>query len=175
MHSPIQHGYSPPDPRVLDWLLSSLARRLYGAVDLGLLSCMELPPAEYARFVARHFIEPMRGLAVVARLAATETQATPPAAPLEGLYVWTESFTAALSTAGQFRSLPRPDLDVVASALKTAWAELHRCIRQLAAALGLHLSFSAVTSEETEQRYLAVLDSISGDLAAVRPESPPPA
>ena len=174
MPSPIQHGYSPPDPRVLDWLLSSFARRLYGAVDLGLLNCLELPPPEYASFVARHFIEPMRALAVVSRLAATEAQATPPAAPLEALYVWTESFVAALSTAGQFRALPRPDLDVVASALKTAWSELHRCIRQLAAALGLHLSFKAVTSEKTEQTYLALLSSLAGDLAAVRQEAPQP-
>jgi hypothetical protein len=87
--------------------------------------------------------------------------------------VWTESFAAALSTARQFRSLPRPDLDVVASALKTGWSELHRCIRQLAAALGLHLSSTAVTSEETEQTYLALLNNLAGDLAAVREESPP--
>lgn len=171
----VQHGYLPPDPRVLDWLLSSLARRLYGAVDLGLLSCLELPPAEYARFVARHFTEPMRGLAVVIRLAATEAHEKPPAAPLESLYVWTESFVAALSTAGQFRSLPRPDLHGVAAALKTAWSELNQCIRQLAGALGLQLSFKAVTSEEAERTYLAMLTTVAGDLAAAREESAPPA
>src|SRR5689334_4504473 len=78
MSSAIQHGYSPPEPRVVDWLLSSLARRLYGAVDLGLLSCLELPPPEYARFTARHFIEPMRALALVVRLAVSEAEDSPP-------------------------------------------------------------------------------------------------
>ena len=173
MTSAVQHGYSPPDPPVLDWLLSSLARRLYGAVDLGLLSCLELPPAEYAQFVARHFVEPMRALAIVVRLAATEAREMPPAGPLEGLYVWTESFAAALSTAGQFRSLPRPDLHGVASALNTAWSQLNDCIRQLADALGLPLSFKAVRSEEAQQRYRSLLSNVAGDLAAAREESPP--
>src|SRR5204863_9733035 len=100
MSSATRHGYSPPEPVVLDWLLSSLARRLYGAVDLGLLSCLELPPPEYARFTARHFTEPMRALAVVVRLAVSEANESPPAAPLEGLYVWTEAFVSAVAAAG---------------------------------------------------------------------------
>ena len=171
MTTAIQHGYAAPEPRVLDWLLSSLARRLYGAVDLGLLSCLELPPPEYARFTARHFTEPMRALALVVRLAVSEAKESPPAAPLEGLYVWTESFAAALSAVGQFRSLPRRDLRPVAQALKAAWAQLHSCIRELAAALGLELSFKPVTSPDSEQAYLALLDSVAIDLEAGHAEA----
>jgi hypothetical protein len=168
MPAAIQHGYSPAEPRVLDWLLSSLARRLYGAVDLGLLSCLELPPPEYARFTARHFTEPMRALALVVRLAVSEAKESPPAGPLEGVYVWTESFVAALAAVGQFRSLPMRDLRPVAQALKSAWSHLHHCIRELAAALGLELSFTPLATPEAEQQYLALLDSVTIDLEAER-------
>ena len=167
-HSP---GYSPPDPRVLEWLLSALARRLYGAVDLGLLSCLELPPEEYVRFVARHFTEPMRALAQVIRMAVSETKLAPPAAPLEGVYVWTEAFAAALSTARRFRSLPPDEVRGVADALKRAWAELHSCIHELALALGLELSFVPAMSPDGGQTYQARLDGLARDLQAEREKS----
>jgi hypothetical protein len=153
---------------VLDWLLSSLSRRMYGAVDLGLLCCLELPPPDYARFVARHFTEPMRALAAVIRLAVPERTEAPPAAPLEGVYVWTEAFAAALSTAGQFRSLPAEEFRGVPAALRRAWTELHSCIRELAAALGLQLSFKRATSPESEQAYSAMLDSMASGLEEER-------
>ena len=168
MSSATHHGYSPPDPRVLEWLLSALARRLYGAVDLGLLSCLELPPEEYVRFVARHFTEPLRGLALVLRLAVAESKVAPPAGPLEGVYVWTEAFAAALSTAGQFRSLPQDEVHETSEALKRCWSELHRCVRDLAAALGLELSFMPVTSPDSEPTYQALLDGLASDLEAER-------
>ena len=167
-HSP---GYSPPDPRVLEWLLSALARRLYGAVDLGLLSCLELPPEEYVRFVARHFTEPMRALAQVIRMAVAETKVVPPAAPLEGVYVWTEAFAAALSTARQFRSLPPDEVRGVADALRRAWGELHSCIHALAVALGLELSFAPAMSPEGEHKYQTLLDGLARDLEAEREKS----
>ena len=164
-------GYSPPDPRVLEWLLSALARRLYGAVDLGLLSCLELPPEEYVHFVARHFTEPMRALARVIQMAVAETRLAPPLGPLEGVYVWTEAFAAALSTARQFRSLPTDEVRGVADALKRAWGELHRCIRDLARALGLELSFAPATSPEGEHKYQTLLDGLARDLEAEREKS----
>ena len=168
MPSATPHGYSPPDPVVLDWLLSSLSRRMYGAVDLGLLCCLELPPPEYGQFVARHFTEPMRALAAVIRLAVPERAEPTPVAPLEGVYVWTEAFAAALSTAGQFRSLPPEEFRRVPQALRHAWSELHSCIRALAAALGLHLSFKRAASPESEQAYLAMLDSMASGLEQER-------
>jgi hypothetical protein len=168
MSSAKQQSYSPPEPVVLDWLLSSFARRMYGAVDLGLLSCLELPPCEYARFIARHFTEPMRALAAVIRLAVTERVEAPPAAPLEGVYVWTEAFAAALSTAGQFRSLPAEQFRPLPAALRRAWSELHACILELAKALGLELSFQRATSAEAEQRYRAMLDGLASDLEQER-------
>ena len=89
---------------IVDGLLTMLARRTYGALDLGLVLLLESPADQYAQFVAARVIAPMRALATVLVLAVAEAQAEVATSPFDALVLDTERFAGALEDLGRWRS-----------------------------------------------------------------------
>lgn len=131
---------APPDPLVIDWLLSAFCRRLYVTAEMGVLACLEYPPERFAEFVEVQFCRPTKALAEVLRLTAAEGDVAAAAKPLEGLVLWSEMLGAAMLSMGRFREMPREDLRQVADRFGGAWFSLRNCIVEVAAALGAQVT-----------------------------------
>jgi hypothetical protein len=164
MHQMSQPPIRPPDPLVADWLLSAVCRRLYFAAEAGVVAGMEYPPERFVEFVEAHFARPTRALAEVLRLAAVEADLRAAAKPLEGLALWTERLAAALRSIGQFRTLPREMLRDVADRFGAAWLSLRNCIQEVAAALGVEVSYLRDLPPAREHGVRQTLDVLADEL-----------
>ena len=158
----------PPDPLVADWLLSAVSRRLYFAAETGVIAGLEYPPERFVEFVDAHFARPTRSLAEVLRLAAAEADLRAAARPLEGLALWSERLAAALRSIGRFRTLPRETLREVADAFGAAWLSLRNCIQEVAAALGVEVSYLRDLPPAREEGVRQTLDGLAEELEAGR-------
>ena len=161
---------APPSPNVIDWLISSLARRMYGAVDLGLIKCLSAPPDAFARWAADHFADPLRCLASVIRLAASELATPPPAEVLEGVATWADVFGTAFVRLGGFRSLPADAARDAATEVSRSWGELRDCVEELGSRLGRRPTFLDTITPEREREYRAMLTRLPADVEAARRE-----
>src|SRR5688500_10693030 len=123
----------PPDA-VVDWLLSSIAQRLYGAIDLGLLRCLECPADDYAQFVDVHVAQPLLALAAVTRLAVAQRAPVRPIHPAVRVTRGVQQFVAAVAALAWFRELQLQAVARAADDVGAAWAELRQCLVDAAAA-----------------------------------------
>jgi hypothetical protein len=158
----------PPDLAVIDWLLSSLCRRLYGALDVGVLTCLDSPRERYAAFVAEHFAAPMRALAAVTRLAAADRPESPPTEALECVVTGTTTFLFLLDEIGEFRTRPPEQVRREADALCDRWRRLGEDARRLGGSYGVELSFFRAMPPERARAYEAAADRLAEDLIAAR-------
>jgi hypothetical protein len=161
----------PPDLTAIDWLLSSLCRRLYGALDVGVLTCLDSPQERYAAFVAEHFGGPMRALAAVTRLAIADRPESPPADALENVVTGTATFLFLLDEIGEFRTLPPEQVRREADALCNRWRRLGQDARRLGASYGVELSFFRAMPPERLRAYEVAADRLAEDLIAARGEN----
>jgi hypothetical protein len=152
---------------VVDWLLSSLARRLYASLDLGLLTLLEAPPDQYELFVDRHLADPVRGLTYVLGLAVAERPAPPPE-PLRGVVTWSERFVGAAHGLADFRAMRPDELRRAAGEFGQAWLELRQCLEDLAAALGVEPAFTRALGDDRERGYRDRVRRLFDDLEAER-------
>ena len=158
----------PPDLPVIDWLLSSLCRRLYGAMDVGVLTCIDAPRDRYAAFVAEHFAAPMRALAAVTRLAAADRPELPPTEALEGVVTGTATFLFLLDEIGEFRTRPPEQVRQEADALCDRWRRLGQDARRVGASYGVELSFFSALPPDRARAYEVAADRLAEDLIAAR-------
>lgn len=149
-----------PDPAVIDWLLSGLFRRVYFAVDMGVLACLEYPPDSFNAFTESHIARPLRALAEVLRLAAAEGGAVGADKPLEGVAMWSEILAASMVAMGDFRSLPPAQLRETADRFGAAWFSLRRCVEELADVLGTSPQTLRDVRRDREQGVRATLDGL---------------
>jgi hypothetical protein len=162
----------PPELTVIDWLLSSLCRRLYGALDVGVLTCVDSPQERYAAFVAEHFGGPMRALAAVTRLAVADRPESPPADALQDVVTGTATFLLLLDEIGGFRTRPAEQVRREADALCERWRRLARAARLLGASYGLEeLSFFRAMPAGRALAYEAAADRLADDLVAAQHEA----
>jgi hypothetical protein len=157
-----------PELTAIDWLLSSLCRRLYGAMDVGVLTCLDSPQERYAAFVAEHFAGPMWALAAVTRLAIADRPEPPPKKSLEAVVTGTATFLMLLDAIGAFRTRPPEQVRREADALCDQWRRLGQDARRLGASYGLDLSFFCDLSPDRARAYEAAADQLADDLVAAR-------
>jgi hypothetical protein len=146
--------------------LSSLCRRLYGALDVGVLTCLDSPQDRYAAFVAEHFGGPMRALATVSRLAVADRPESAPADALEDVVTGTATFLFLLDEIGAFRTHAPEQVRREADALCARWRKLAEAARLLGACYGLELSFFRAMPADHALAYEAAADRLAEDFAA---------
>ena len=149
---------------VVDGLLSMLARRMYGALDLGLVLLLESPREGFPRFIAAHVASPMRALSAVLVLAVAEAQDVVATSPFEALIGDTERFLGALDELGQWQSL-------TPEAIRKEVELLHRSagrINDTILDIGERLCFEPSTAKDfgphRHESALAVIDSLPASL-----------
>lgn len=116
-------------------------------------------------------------VAYVLGLAVSERPAPPPES-LPGLVTWSERFFAAARALAPFRTLSPADSRPTVGEFEQAWLELRQCLADLAAALGIEVTFLRGLGDDRERMYRDRLHRLSADLDAERaggegsPDSP---
>jgi hypothetical protein len=164
---------TPPDPLVIDWLLSALYRRLYFSSEMGVLTCLEYPPERFGPFVDGHLARPARALAEVLRLAAAEAGLAAAAKPLEGVALRSEMLAAAMLAMGEFWSMQPQEVREAADRFGGAWHSLRSCLEVAAAAFEARPSFLSRMPAGREHAVRETLLGLSAELEAGRSRPAP--
>jgi hypothetical protein len=85
-----RRGPKPVELVLIDALLMVLARRMRGALDLGLVVLLEAPAAKYLAYVSDHVAAPMRAAALLLRLPVPDVAEAPALTPFETINAETD-------------------------------------------------------------------------------------
>ena len=171
---------SPTEVVLLDGLLTTLYRRMAGALDLGLVLLLEPPREQYTRFLQDHVAAPMRAAALVLRLSMAECVPEPTLSAFQAVEADTARFIGCLEELSEYGSLSDERLRAVAGGLAAAHGKLTDTFLDIAERLcfepGLGGQFGAERREALRQAILdlpAALSAERVDAKALRPNRGP--
>lgn len=166
----MRHTPSTTDLVLIDALLTMFAKRMYGALDLGLTLLLESAREPYRQFVAEHVAPPMRALSTVLRLAVREAVAEPATSPFEALAVDVEAFVGALLELASFDELPQAAVEAAAGRLGTAVRRLDDTVRDIGERLCFEPAIVRELTAERRAKYVELVGQLPADLVAERGE-----
>jgi len=155
----MSNDLSPNDRTVLDRLLTSLARRLDGAIDMWTVVCLGSLPTDRRGFLLHY------GGVVQAFVAVTEavTAEIPRARDeqvshrLEAIAAGCRAFQNAFLTLECFRTLPLEEVRETTEKVATLYNQIREEIRQLGNHLGISLTYWEGRIPEREEYHQKIL------------------
>jgi hypothetical protein len=147
------------DQLILDRLLSNLAGRLGGAIEIWTPVCLENLVPDRHDFLAEN-CDIMRSLAVVIRALLAEAGLAnhePVRSHLERMSVACQKLQTAFFVLEQFRQVPLEDLRSATEALTEVRRDLYGSVQELAQTLGFQVSYLARLSTESDEYYQRIL------------------
>jgi hypothetical protein len=159
---------SESDRTFIERLLSMLAYRVCGAIDMGTLgyfTSVEVPAFDLAAFIEEHYAKVMRAILIVLRASTTDGEV-----PARGksLDESVERFLGALVTLQRFAEMAHDDLRAATEALSVATSGLRSSIAQLSMCLSVKDPFSDTIKADKWSYYVAILDKLLVRLEHVR-------
>lgn len=168
------------DVAVVERLLSLIAQRVYGAIDMGTL-CLFFPPTMAGG--RRHILDKnetdLRALVVVLRLVLNVSHPVEVVRGTKGarggepdafepLADGVERMVASLLALEDFRSIPEDELRQRVAAFADAAAGLPAAVRRLGDELEIEVKYLQAMKPETERFYAGVLQNLAENLVAER-------